>query len=120
MDELLKQFDLKWEDLDTPGHSGEKDVLLQQLDALKHNEITPEKIREVIHTMRTTLERELIKTPETEKVWFFFERPNRVAILIKARLQNCIDLEDLFAGYDKAKASIYQSLTNIRKSKVNY
>lgn len=120
MDDLLKSFGLSWEDLDTPGHSGERELLMQQLEALRQNGITVEGIRNYIIAMRSTLEKELIKTPETEKVWLFFERPSRVALVLKARLQNCMELEEFLSGEQRARSAIEKSVANIKKSKVTY
>lgn len=116
-DEILKQFDLEDKDLDTPGHSGEREVLQSWVTDLQQKQLTVERVKENIRLMRSAVERELIKTPETETVWLFFQRPNRAAILLKARMYNYMELEAFLTAPEKAKEFLDQRIKNF-KSKV--
>lgn len=119
MDELLKSFGLGYEDLDTPGHSGEREQLMLMLQNVENSEITVDKMKDHILAMRSTLEKELVTTPETERVWLFFERPNRRAVILKAQLATYMQLESYLGTPEQAKAAIEEQLRNL-KAKVNY
>lgn len=118
-DELLKSFGLDYEQLDTPGHTGERDTMMSWLMALKSNALTVEKIRDYIGSMKDSVEKELVNTPEMETSWLFFQRPNRKAVLLKARLQNYMELYAFLTTPERAEEAIKQKLEGL-KSKVSY
>ena len=118
MDEILKKLGLTWEDLDTPGHSGEKEQLRLWLEALQKNQLTLEKIKESLASMRYSVETELIEEPEIIWVLFIFPRINRKHIYLKARLKNYMLIEALLTSPEKSKAMLEQMLSNIRPANV--
>lgn len=110
VDTMLEKFGLKYDDLT----QAEKDTFHGMLDALKSNEITVQKIKEYISTMRDSVETELISEPEFHYI-FIFKIPNRKEILLKARLRNYMLLESFLTSPEKAKQAIDRALGNLKK-----
>ena len=118
MDEILKKLGLKWEDLDTPGHAGEKEQLRLWLEALQKNQLTTDKIKDSLTSMRYAVEQELVDEPEIIWVLFIFPRVNRKHIFLKARLKNYMLIEALLTSPERAKAMLEQMLSNIKSANV--
>ena len=131
-DELLKQFDLTDEDLDTPGHSGERDQLIAWINDLQQNQLTVEKVLEYIVKMRDSIEKDLAKERNTQydflsmlcffipivgiiRKWYQDQRK----LELEARLQNYLLLEAFLSSPEKAKQAIRDRLKNVR-AKVTY
>ena len=101
IDELLKKYNLKYEEL-TPD---ERTTFNTMLDALQQNVLTIEKLRDFISSMKYAVEQELVKTGTNTRQDFF----------LKARLKNYMLLEAFLLTPVKAKKALDQSLSNIKK-----
>ena len=112
MEELLEKYGLSYEDLDTPGHSGEKEYLLKMEADLKTNSVSVESTREYISSMREAIERELIDEPEFNYI-FIFKVPNRKQILLKARLKNYLLLELFLSTPERLKKEVEKNISNM-------
>lgn len=118
LDELLAKFGLKWEDLDTPGHGGERDQLLSMITAIEQNQVTVQTIREHIAGMKDSVEQQLIDEPEFNYI-FIFKVPNRKQILFKARLKNYLLLEAMLSTPERARKAIEAQLQGFSRPKVD-
>lgn len=107
IDEFLGQIGIKFEDLDTPGHSGERETLMQWLDSLQKNQLTIEGIHAYIKSMRDSVEMELTTTTISDKQ----------DMLLKARLRNYMMLEAFLTAPEKAKRLMEQQLAMIPRKK---
>ena len=118
IDELLAKFGLTWDDLDTPGHGGERDYLMSMVTALEQTPITIQTIKEHIAFNKDLIEQQLIDEPEFNYI-FIFKIPNRKQILLKARLRNYLLLEALLSTPERAKKAIEAQLAGMIKKKVS-
>lgn len=100
IDELLKKYNVKYEDL----NSAEKETLSNWLTSLQQGTITTEKIREYIGNMRSSVEQELTK----------IGHENKQDIFLKARLRNYMLLEAFLQSPEKARKAIEQALSKIK------
>lgn len=100
---LLKQFNLKYEDL----NMAERDTLEDWLQKLSRGEIDVPKIRKYINKMIEGVELELSES----KV------PVRKDIFLKARLRNYLLLKAFLESPEKAKEKLEASLRNIKPKK---
>lgn len=110
IEELLAKYGLTYEDLDTPGHSGEKEYLFKLEADLKKNALTVEGIRDYISSLREGVERELVDEPELKYIFI----PNRKHLMLKARLKNYLLLELFLSTPEKLKAEIERNLQAIK------
>lgn len=114
MDEFLKTMGI-----DTNGISydqmskAEKETLDQWLDALKKNELTLDHVRQYIRSLKDAVENELADEPETERVWLFFTRSSRKAVLMKARMKNYMLLEAFLMTPERAKRQLEKALKGL-------
>ncbi|MBI4009131.1 hypothetical protein HY357_02770 [Candidatus Roizmanbacteria bacterium] len=99
IDELLKKFGLKYEDL----NDAEQETLNGWLGALQGGSLTTEKVREYIASMRESVETELTKT----------DHDNKQCILLKARLRNYMLLDAFLTSPEKAKKSLEAAISGI-------
>lgn len=116
LDDLLANTGLKYEDLDSPGHLGEKEYLLNMVKQLETRALTVEDIKQTISQMRVRVTQDLIEEPEFNYI-FIFKVPNRKQILLKARLKNYILLEEALLTPEKIKKAIEAQLHNAAKKK---
>ena len=114
IDDLLENVGLKYEDLDSPGHLGEKEYLLDMVKSLETKTLTIESLKEILSSMRQNVTQEIVNEPEFNYI-FIFKVPNRKQILLKARLKNYLLLEEALTAPDKVRKSIEAQLKNIRK-----
>lgn len=105
---IEEKFGLKIETL----NALEKETYFKMLDTVQKAQMTPEKLKEYISTMREAVERELINEPELNYI-FIFPFPNRKQILLKARLQNYVLLEGFLNSPQKAKEQLENMVSNI-------
>lgn len=112
IEELLKKLNLKWDDLDTPGHSGEKDYLLKLAEQASESKLTLEGLKERVILMREGLEQELTQYKPNFFTWFFGWKKD---FLLKARLRNCIIIENILTSPDRAKKQMEEMLGNIAR-----
>ena len=117
LDDLLEKTGLKYEDLDSPGHIGEKEYLLDMVKALETRALTVEDIKQTIAQMRVRVTQELIDEPEFNYI-FIFKVPNRKQILLKARLKNYLLLEEALIAPDKAKKALEAQLQTPAKKNI--
>jgi len=101
MDDLLKKYGLKYEDLNIT----EKETLNEWLTALNQGQLTLDKIKDYIHTMKDGVEQELTK----------IGHENKQDIFLKARLRNYMLLEAFLESPERVKKLIEKSLVNIKK-----
>lgn len=114
MDETLKTLGI-----DTNGvrydqmNDQELATVHEWIRQLETEALTINGVLDSIRRMIVSVQQKLIDTPETEKVWLFFERPNRDAVMLKARLQNYLFLEALLTSPERAKKMMSQKLKSI-------
>lgn len=129
-EEFLTKFNLTWDDLDTPGHAGEKETLLGWFNALQSNELNIGALKGYISAMKRSVELDLSKLEDRPTSWFgiialFFpiygiikkwyhdQKVNELS----ARLRNYVLLEDFLTNPDRAKQQIEVMLQNIANTK---
>jgi len=93
--------------------SAERETYFKMLEEVRSTQLTPEKLRDYILSMRDAVERELINEPEFIRV-FIFKFENRKQILLKARLQNYMLLESFLNSPQKAQEAIEAMVNNIQ------
>ena len=101
MDEILKKYGLKYEDL----NATEKETLNTWLNALKQGQLTLDKIKDYISTMRDSVEAELTK----------IGHENKQDIYLKARLRNYMLLEGFLSTPERAEKMMEKSLGGLKK-----
>jgi hypothetical protein len=101
MDEILKKYGLKYEDL----NATEKETLNTWLVALQQGQLTIDKIKDYLKTMRDGVEQELTK----------IGHENKQDIFLKARLRNYMLLEAFLETPERAQKMIEKSLSGIKK-----
>lgn len=99
MDELLKRFNLKYDDLT----AAERETLGTWLEALDKNQITLESVKTYIASMRDSVEQELTKTGHNHKQDIF----------LKARLRNYMLLEAYLSTPEKARKALERSMAGL-------
>jgi|GEM_PF-1609195 len=115
MDEVIKAFGINTNGVSFDNMTAEeRETLYTMLDAVQKTTLTPEKIKDYIRQMRHAVEDELIKTPETETAWLFFQRPNRKAVLLKARLSNLMLLDAMLSGAEQARKALEDAVSNLK------
>src|SRR3990167_2146056 len=112
IDDLLENVGLKYEDLYSPGHLGEKEYLLDMVKSLETKTLTIESLKEILSSMRQNVTQEIVNEPEFNYI-FIFKVPNRKQILLKARLQNYILLESFLLSPERAKQALEDMIGNI-------
>ena len=103
MDDILQRFGLKYEDLAVP----EREVLESWMSDLQKNQLTVDKIKKYIASMRDSVEIELTKVGHESKQDLF----------LKARLRNYLLIEAFLATPERARQAIERSLMNIPTKK---
>jgi len=101
MDDILKKYGLKYEDLNPT----EKETLNTWVNTLQQAQLTTDKIKDYIHTMKEGVELELTK----------IGHENKQDIYLKARLRNYILLEAFLLTPEKAQKMIDKSIGGIKK-----
>ena len=99
--EIEEKFNLKIDEL----NSLEKETYFTMEKAVHETQISPEKLRDYIVEMRTSVEKELIDEPEFNRI-FIFKFENRKQIYLKARLKNYMLLEAFLLSPEKAKQAL--------------
>lgn len=111
MDELLQSLGLnkdglRYEDM----NKDERATYMKWLTRLEEKQLTLSDVLSYIQQARNSVEAELVDTPETERSWLFFQRPNRKAILLRARLRNYMLLENMLTSPERARQAIEKAL----------
>lgn len=91
----------------------EKQTYFSMLETVKSAQLTPEKLKEYITSMRQAVTKELVDEPEFNYI-FIFKVPNRKQILLKARLQNYMLLEAFLDTPRKAEEALEGMIGNIK------
>ena len=99
IDELLEKVGLKYDDLT----SVEKETLNSWMEALQKGQVSVEKIKEYIGSMREAVERELTKSDLGTKQDLF----------LKARLRNYMLLDGFLTTPEKAKEQIENAISGM-------
>ena len=99
IDTILEKFGLKYEDL----QRSERETLDKWMVALQENQLSVEKVREFVTSMREGVEEELCKSNL---------RPKK-DIFLKARLRNLLLLEGFMTSPERAKQHIEAALAGI-------
>lgn len=107
--QLEEKFGLKIDSL----NSVEKETYFKMLDSVQEAQMTPEKLRLHIGSMRDAVIKELINEPEFIRVLGIFKVENRKQILLKARLQVYILLESFLLSPEKAKEQLESMIANV-------
>jgi len=107
-EELEEKFSVKIESL----NSLEKETYFKMLEVVQKTQMSPEKLRDYIVSMREAVERELINEPEFNYI-FIFKVPNRKQILLKARLQNYLLLESFLVSPEKARQQLEEMISGL-------
>lgn len=90
----------------------EQETYFKMLEEVQKAQMTPEKFKGYISTMREAVTTDLVKEPEFNYV-FIFKVFNRRQIYLKARLQNYILLESFLLSPDKAKQALEDMIANV-------
>jgi hypothetical protein len=106
--EQLEEKGIKIEELS----ADEQQTYFTMLDAVQSAQMTPEKLKDYIASMRDAVERELINEPEFTRI-FIFKFENRRQILLKARLQNYMLLEAFLLSPERAKSQLEAMISGI-------
>lgn len=93
-------------------NSVEKATYLKMLEQVQSAQLTPDRLRDYIISMRDAVARELIDEPEFNYI-FIFKVPNRKQILLKARLKNYLLLESFLLSPEKAQEALESMISNI-------
>ena len=93
-------------------NSVEKETYFKMLDEVQKAQLTPERLKDHISSMREAVERELIDEAEFNYI-FIFKVANRRQIMLKARLKNYILLESFLLSPAKAKEALESMVANI-------
>jgi len=112
MDKILEKYGLSYEDLDTPGHSGEKEYLMKMEADLKSNRVSVESTREYIASMREAVEKELVNEPTFIRI-FLFKVENPKLIKLQARLQNYLLLEIFLSTPERIKKVMESNIAGV-------
>ncbi len=102
IDEILQRVGLKYEDLDTPGHMGERESLDKWLSDLGKAKVTIETIKTHIARMKYSVEMELTNPDLTLKQDLF----------LKARLRNYLLLEGFLQSPERAKEQVERNIAS--------
>jgi len=109
---LLEENGLKLEEL----NSAERETLEKWSQAWQRQEITPEKIRDMLVMLIEGVQKELANVSESTSFWsFLFHR--KKDIFLKARLKNYLMLKDFLTGPERARKFIEENLKNINPKK---
>ena len=101
MDDILKKYGLKYEDLNPT----EKETLNTWVNTLQQAQLTTDKIKDYIHTMKEGVELELTK----------IGHENKQDIYLKARLRNYMLLEAFLNSPEKLQFQLEQMVSGMIK-----
>lgn len=102
-DDILEKYGLKYEDL----NPGEKETLNTWVETLQKGQVSLEKVKEYITSMKQAVENELAREDLGSKQDLF----------LKARLRNYMLLDSFMTTPEKAKEQMENALSGIVKRK---
>ena len=108
IDDILSKTGLKYEQL----KSAERDTLNQWIQALDSNQLTVERVKGYISTLKDTVENELASEPEYIQVFIFKFRNDR-NVFLKARLRNLLLIDALLTSPAKAKEALNRAIAGM-------
>lgn len=110
IDKLLEQAGLKYDDLSNE----EKETLFAWEEALQKSQLSVEKIKEYISSMKDVISGEISKEPIFIRI-FIFKVENPQLIRLQARLRNYILLEAFLSTPEKAKQQIENAIAGMAR-----
>jgi len=99
IDEILEKAGLKYEDL----NASEKETLFAWDEALAKGQLTVERVKEYLSSMREAVEQELCK----------HDLGSKQDLFLKARLRNYMLLEAFLSTPEKAKKQMENAVSSI-------
>lgn len=99
--DILEKFNLKYEDL----NELERDTYSSRLSNLQKSEISIDKLKDYIRSMRDSVEQELTKVSHNSKQDIF----------LKARLRNYMLLEAFLDTPNKLRNQLEQMVSSVKK-----
>ncbi len=90
----------------------EKQTYFEMLKTVQDAQLTPEKLKDYIISLRDAVSKELANEPEYIRV-FIFNFENRKQVLLKARLLNYILLEAFLTSPERAKAALEDMVARV-------
>lgn len=93
-------------------NSEEKQTYFSMLETVQKAQMTPEKLKDYIVSMREAVERDLVNEPSFIRV-FIFKVENPKLIKLQARLQNYILLESFLISPQKAEEQLREMIKSI-------
>lgn len=90
----------------------EKQTYFSMLEMVQKSQMTPEKLKDYIVSMREAVTKDLVAEPEFIRI-FIFKFENRKQILLKARLQNYMLLESFLSSPAKAEEQLKSMIGGI-------
>ena len=100
MDTILEKYNLKYDDL----KPAERETLNGWMEALEKNQLSVEKIRVYISSMKESVEQELTKVGHESKQ----------DLLLKARLRNYMLLDAFLTSPEKARKALEAALSGMK------
>jgi hypothetical protein len=101
IDLVLKQYDLKYEDL----NAVERETFHKMLSSMQESTLTVANLKDYIVSMKESVEHELTK----------FDLGSKQDLFLKARLRNYMLLEAFLTTPEKAKKALHESLSRLKK-----
>lgn len=121
-DDILKDLGIPFDELDSPGHEGERAQYFKWLNVLSTKEVSPEDIKSYIVSMRHAIEMELTKGDDSLswvsiisgfipffgliRKWY----QDMKQLELKARLRNYILLETFLNSPEKARRALERNI----------
>ena len=106
--EAIEKKGIKIENL-TPD---EQQTYFSMLDAVKQAQMTPDKLKEYVISMREAVAKELVNEPSFIRI-FLFKVENPKLIKLQARLQNYLLLESFLISPAKAEEQLKSMIDSI-------
>lgn len=94
----------------------EKQTYYKMLESVQNSQMTPEKLRTYIVSMREAVEKELVNEPTFIRV-FLWKVENPKLIKLQARLQNYILLESFLLSPERAKEELEAMIGSLNELK---
>ena len=107
IDQALEKYNLKYEEL----NSTEKETLNVWLQAIQQGQLTLEKVKGYIASMKDAVEQELTKESKFLSFWTFLFNFRKDCAL-KARLRNYMLLEAFLSTPERAKEQLDRALAS--------
>ena len=110
IDEIEERTGRKVEEL----NEIEKQTFFEMVSVIEKSQLTPEKFRDYIISMREAVEMDIVKEPAFKRI-FIFKVENLKLIKLQARLQNYLLIEAFLVSPSRAKERLIGMVGNIPK-----